>query len=253
MLSVVRYLVLGGQGRILPGSLKTTEVFELTTSSSSRYTPSFGELPTGRVAAVGGVLGNTAIVCGDYDFDYCLSFENSQWKVSHNKIGKRAYPAGVQINTTTFWILGGQRLVKKWVYLNSTVFIHEGQANGVTGPTLPYAMSAACAVKLSEYAIFLIGGHNESVWIFNPQNGFSKTKGPSLTTNRKHQSCSTMRDGGKTVIVVAGGFVGQIYLDSVEIYDPIANTWSPGKRNFLFQSILYYYGVYGNGIHDTNS
>ena len=59
-----------------------------------------------------------------------------------------------------------------------------------------------------------------------------------------------MRDGDKILIVVAGGVngdnylaeaispitsatkTGTNYLDSVEIYDPTNNTWSPGKRNY---------------------
>ena len=53
--------------------------------------------------------------------------------------------------------------------------------------------------------------------------------GPSLTTARGYHSCSTMRDGEKTVIIAAGGLI----LDSVEIYDPTENTWHSGKNKFL--------------------
>ena len=68
----------------------------------------------------------------------------------------------------------------------------------------------------------------------DPQNGFARTPGPSLTTARYYHSCSTMRDGEKTLIVVAGGIVTNIcgYLDSVEIYDPTDNTWHSGRNKF---------------------
>ena len=63
-------------------------------------------------------------------------------------------------------------------------------------------------------------------------------------------SCSTMKDGKKTLIVVAGGNSGP-YLDSVEIYDPTDNTWHSGKNQgvktksqaqkyFLF---IYYFQI----------
>merc|ERR1712150_58089 len=123
---------------------------------------------------------------------------------------KRLSPAGVQINATTFWILGGEYHIGGYSssgLLDSTEFISDGQANGVSGPKLPYAMSGMCAVKVSEEEIFLIGGwiggYLNKVWIFNPQNGFEIKPGPSLNIKRFAHSCSTMRDGGKTVIVVA--------------------------------------------------
>ena len=43
------------------------------------------------------------------------------------------------------------------------------------------------------------------------------------------------RDGDKNLIVVAGGHYTEggrdVYLDSVEIYDPTDNTWHSGKTN----------------------
>ena len=96
-------------------------------------------------------------------------------------------------------------------------------------------------------------GYRNEVWIYDPQNGFARTQGPSLTTARYLHSCSTMRDGEKTLIVVAGGYNGvsrsdsvEVYdptdyggiLDSVEIYDPTDNTWHSGKNKFLITKIL---------------
>ena len=50
----------------------------------------------------------------------------------------------------------------------------------------------------------------------------------SLNTARYDHSCSTMRDGEKTLIIVAGGYDWG-NLDSVEIYDPTDNIWHSGK------------------------
>ena len=229
------YLVVGGNH-------ETIEVVELINSNS---TPSFGELPTQRWGTVGGILGNALIVCGggylQDMFDTCLTFDRNQWNESHSMNEKRRFAAGVGINSTTFWILGGwntsgtKSFNSSDFFLYSTEFIVDGQAVGVPGTDLPYAMGGMCAVKLSEKEIFLIGGEDESntkneVWIFNPQNGFERMMGPPLNIKRSHHSCGTMRDHGKTVIVVAGGYENEDeYLDSVEIYDPTDNTWNFGK------------------------
>ena len=97
-----------------------------------------------------------------------------------------------------------------------------------------------CAVKLSEQEIFVIGGYpgpRNEVWIYDPQNGFARTQGPSLNTGRGYHSCSTMKDGEKIVIIAAGGWNYFYHLDSVEIYDPTDNTWYSGKSNSLLESL----------------
>ena len=99
-------------------------------------------------------------------------------------------------------------------------------------------MRGMCAIKISANEIFVIGGrdsdggYRNEVWIYDPQNGFARTQGPSLTTARGFHSCSTMEDSKKTLIVVAGGYDGD-QLDSVEIYNPTDNTWHSGKNKFL--------------------
>ena len=133
-------------------------VVELVKTNS---TPSFGQLPSIRVEAVGAIFGNTPIICGGYDYgsyydfaDTCISYQDSQWTQSHSMNEERLSAAGVQINSTTFWILGGD----SGSLLDSTEFIIEGQTNGVLGPKLPYKLDRMCAVKLSDQEIFVIGG-----------------------------------------------------------------------------------------------
>merc|ERR1719492_677562 len=98
-------------------------------------------------------------------------------------VNRRYNAAGVKVNTTAFWILGG-RDGGSW--LDSTEFIIQGQTNGVPGPKLPYGLYAMSAIKISENEIFVIGRHvgvmENEVWIYDPQNGFARTQGPSLTT-----------------------------------------------------------------------
>ena len=221
-------------------------------------TSSFGLLPDKRIEAVGGVIGNAPSICGGRDsispsepnstfFDSCITFENSQWSVSHYMNERRSTSAGVQINSTTFWILGGENCrhslcsaLTDLNLLNSTEFILQGQTKGVPGPKLPYQLSKMCAVKLSDEEIFVIGGwdgwrERDEVWIYNPLNGFARNQGPSLNTRRYDHSCSIMTDGERNFIVVAGGYnFHDIYgaLSSVEIYNPTDKIWHSGKANF---------------------
>ena len=235
-----QYLIAGGS--VDGASYTVTEVVDLVETSS---TPSFGQLPSERIEAVGTMFGNAPLLCGGYDgpssrLDTCISYhQDSEWSKSHFMVTKRSSAAGVKVSSTTFWILGGSDGSS---LLDSTEFIIQGQTNGVPGPKLPYGMRGMCAIKISKNEIFVIGGWDGSsrrneVWIYDPQNGFARTQGSSLTIGRIYHSCSTMRDGEKTLIVVAGGQSTK-YLDSVEIYDPTDNTWNLGKKIFLITKML---------------
>ena len=83
--------------------------------------------------------------------------------------------------------------------------------------------------QFSENQIFVIGGtcnseHNIKIWIYDTQSGFARNQGPSL-------NMGSMRDGEKTLIIVAGGLQSNQLLNSVEIYDPTDNSWHSGKMN----------------------
>ena len=238
------YLIAGGD---FVGATRLTEVVELVKTNS---TPSFGQLPYTREGAVGAMFGNAPILCGGYGsgtyLDSCISFQNSQWNPSYSMNEPRLYAAGVQINFTTFWILGGQYNFGSNVFLDSTEFIIEGQTNGVPGPKLPYGLFLMCAVKLSEEEIFVIAGMDgndnasNEVWIYDLKNGFARKQGRSLNIKRFGHSCSTMRDSENTFIIVAGGATpAGGYLDSVEIYNPSWTTWHSGKTNSQLHKLFY--------------
>ena len=238
-----QYLIAGGF--VDGAAYNMTEVFDLVKTSSS---PSFGQLPSPRTEAVGTILGNAPLICGgsegggSFPLYTCISYyQDSQWTQSNYMDDARQHAAGVNVNSTKFWILGGYQLSGN--SLDSTEFIIQGQTNGVPGPKLPYALRGMCAIKFTNNEIFVIGGrdsdggYRNEVWIYDPQNGFARTQGPSLTTARGFHSCSTMEDSKKTLIVVAGGYDGY-QLDSVEIYNPTDNTWHSGKNKFLISKIF---------------
>ena len=143
-----------------------TEVVELS-GTITNSTPFFDTLPsfgTFTHGTVGAMFDKTPILCGGTDgltyFDFCASFQNSQWDQSHSMNARRDDAAGVQINSTTIWILGGgwRESDSSYVYHNSTEFIRQGKTFGVPGPELPYALSGMCAVHFSAQEIFVIGG-----------------------------------------------------------------------------------------------
>ena len=230
---------------------KMTEVVDLTKTNSA---PSFGQLPSIRLCAVGAILGNVPIICGGVfwdwsSYDTCLSFQNSTWTQSHVMNKRRSMAPGVKINSTTIWIIGGidwfPTPTQPPITHDTTEFIIQGQIHGVPGPKLPNYWVASCAVKLSDEEIFVIGGTLESVntnevWIYNPMNEFTRKKGPYMNNKRGCHSCSTMRDGEKTLIIVAGGSNedGSSVLDSVEIYDPTDNSWRSGKTRYHFMNLM---------------
>ena len=116
-----KYLIAGGL--VSGNSNKLTEVFEYATTTSH---PSFGQLPTQRSRAVGAMFGNAPILCGGYDeswssLDTCISYQDSEWSQSHSMVQKRSVAAGVKVNSTTFWILGGFNHAH--YYLDSTVLV----------------------------------------------------------------------------------------------------------------------------------
>ena len=242
-----QYLIAAGEVSGASNTINNiTYVIELIKTNS---TPSFGQLPSPLSNAVGTMLGNTPILCGGSNgyslFDKCISYhQDSEWTQSHSMVEARGDAAGVKVNTTNFWILGGYHSSKPFFpsYWNSTEFIIQGQTKGVPGPKLPYGMCGMCAVML-ENDVFVIGGSigdnvvTNEVWIYDTQNGFAKTQGPSLTVARRFHACSTMTDGTKTFIITAGGW-NDTPLVSVEIYDPTENTWHSGTNKFQSTKIL---------------
>ena len=215
-----------------------TEVIDVSTNSD--VTTSFGEIPSKRFSAVGGLLGSTPIICGGEFtswnteivtfYDSCFTFEKSQWTETHQMTTKRANAASIQLNATTLWILGG---LSGENLLDSTEFLSLGSSNGNPGPKLPYGLANFCAVKYAEDEVYVIGGWNgfdkNKVFIFNPMNGFAHIEGPSLKIKRRNPACGIMSNGLQSKIVVAGGYNGY-FLNSVEIFDPTINNWIPGKK-----------------------
>ena len=246
LFSAQQFLIVGGGTNArwgnTDGNHQATEVIDLQSNSDVTST-SFGQIPSKRWDAVGGLLGSTPILCGGEDYpnyyDSCFTMKDSQWTQTHKMTTKRSWSASVQLNATALWILGGLNGDSR---LRSSEFVGLNSTIGKPGPTLPYTLDSHCAVKFSKNIIYVIGGQYGSiildkVLIYNTTNYFSHQEGPSLITKRKCHFCGFMSNGQNSKIVVAGGANyenGLEYLSSVEIFDFTANKWIEGKQINFF-------------------
>ena len=210
-------------------SEKTTEVLDF---ENFNFVPEFGELPTNHRRSVGGLIGDTMIICGNRPATKsCLTFKNHKWTETHTMTSKRFGHASVQLDSERIWILGGKEK-ENGGFLDTTEFIQLNRTVGTPGPKLPYALVGMCAVKVAEDKIFVIGGDNgdkktEFVSIFNPQDEFSYIEGPPLQYARFVHSCGLMKDEKHSYLVIAGGF-NAVRLASIEILNLTTLQWSLG-------------------------
>ena len=185
------------------------------------------ELESERISPVGGLINETPIVCGGYnftgqDYDTCIVFGQTKTSIKMNE--PRSVAASVVLNETTLWILGGLAGRRR---LKSTELITLDPATSVNGPALPKALAGSCAVKYNDTHIYLTGNGNQ-VWIYNPGSS-SWTEGPRMKNKRGSHGCIVLHHGQKSWIVVAGGYNNDgDYLKSMEILDPNENKWVRG-------------------------
>lgn len=136
LLIATKFLIAGGNYD--GNDLVTTEVIDV--QSNSNVISSFGDIPSARGMAVGGLLGSTPILCGGYDGgdiqDSCFTLKDSQWHQTHKMTTKRSASASVPINASTLWILGGYGNGR----LDSSEFVELDSTVGKPGPKLPYAV-----------------------------------------------------------------------------------------------------------------
>ena len=185
------------------------------------------------IGATGGILQKTPIVCGGWDgnnyinYDDCVVIGKPEKNIK--MLEERTGAASVVLNQTTLWVVGGNAIQQP-----STEFIRLGQPS-VAGPVLPFTISNHSMVQYDEKSIYIIGGYKNGyltnkTWIVDPTDGFQIKEGPSLNGGRANHGCAKMNLNGRTVLVIAAGSESVFgYLDSVEILDPAENTgWTPG-------------------------
>ena len=165
--------------------------------------------------------------------------KNNQSTVSIKMGVARSYAASIIFNETTLWIVGGEQ--GGWTQHNSTEFItidSKQQMTQAYGPELPFGISKHCMVKFNSTTIYIIGGSmgvgtiSKKVWIIDPTQNFTMTKGPSLGGNKSPKSmeiftsCGKMKYNDTDVIVVVGSR-DYLELETVEILFPTG--WVKGN------------------------
>ena len=149
----------------------------------------------------------------------------------------------VQLDDTSLWIVGGDN--HSHDTLKSTEFIALDKCTNAkdyseetqTGPEIPFSIYDHCILKFNENSIYLIGGEqndkiSNKTWIVDSRKNFQITDGPPLNRKRKGHCCAKFENkAGKILFVVAGGFDGATFLDSVEILDPLSDQgWKYGPN-----------------------
>lgn len=132
------------------------------------------------------------------------------------------------MNNNEVWIAGGFNGNE---YLSSIEIFKDGKWTK-SSVELPGKVYQHCIVKIDENRVLLTGGRFEfelkgilkSVFLFE-NNRWEKKQ--NMKEARIEHSCAVLE--GKKVIV-SGGFNGDNYLSSSEIYDPATNTWTEGPE-----------------------
>jgi len=245
---------------------KVTEIIDLFDHESS-----FGFIDPAhmmRVASSGGQLEGNLIICGGAKYTKScemlggkhLGLFQDMYSMDDEKVNseylieQRAFSASVILNinkfTTNLWVTGGKDRRDNGLKSSEFILIRDAlelddenqpsevkQLDSIQGPELPFTISQHGMAKISENAIYIIGGRqddeiSQNVWIIDPKDQYSVKKGPSLKTSRYDFSCGTMEVDGKTIIVVAGGYTKpKTFLDTVELLDPLSKKgWIPGPK-----------------------
>ena len=204
-----------------------------------------------RSNAIGSLLSNQPLVCGGLKnhsdpsqvFQDCSNIANSEKNIQ--MIEKRYSMAGVKLNETTIWIVGG--LDNRGVPLKSTEFINAENMKSTKGPDLPFAISHHCMIRHNG-SIYIIGGEknrdmSEKTWIINGNNSWDwegPQEGPQewadILEPRKAHSCEKMILRNGTVIFVIAGGIGkdrnnkEMKLKTTEIKSEENKKWTAGPH-----------------------
>ena len=95
----------------------------------------------------------------------------------------------------------------------------------IQGPDLPNFLYGHCVVNSDDAMKALTtGGKNSDGFASNATHIFSFDdqtwqQGPPLTDGRYHHACGVLKDGNNYIIVIAGGYNGNNYLSSVELFN----------------------------------
>ena len=183
--------------------------------------------PIGVWEAIGGLIADTAIICGGSYIDECYSLTSEKAKlVTHMSVG-RYDAASIVHNDNSLWVTGGYN---SGAYHASTEYVT--MTGTMPGPDLPMALDGHAMVAISRVCSMVIGGytndlsaytffydHNEGEWI----------NGPSLMQAKYLHAAGIITDEvtDENFVAVTGGFGDFGFLESTEILQD--GEWVEGK------------------------
>jgi len=134
----------------------------------------------------------------------------------------------------TLYVVGGTDGVQ--VDYRAADLYHPATDTWTVGATYPISVEGAAAVTLPDGRIVVLGGGSgchfqqtsctiyHNVYAYDPRTGGPWVALAPLQTAR-YDAAAVVRNG---LIYVIGGWDGSQTLASVEVYNPSANTWTPG-------------------------
>jgi hypothetical protein len=215
-----------------------SEVIDLQDPSNICQT--LEDYPIAVDGAVGGFLNQgDPLVCGGYPATNVCHVVNQPGQ-SSEMLEERTWSASLTLNSSHLWVTGGRN---GNVLLQTSEFVSIGQPS-VQGPDLPYAVDGHCLVGVNSSTALLCGGYNGqglNECHYMDWEDHSWSQGPSMMTKRMLHSCGIFKSAahqGRNIVIAAGGYNTDDNLDSVEMLDPITNTWIEGKIYLDFNYII---------------
>ena len=194
------------------------------------------DFPAFRSGATGGLIGNTAMICGGAtDISYhsnCYSLTSEKATSATQLSLTRVGAASVVLNEKTLWVTGGSGGggSTEYVTVTRTMF----------GPNLPMAHQwhyGYAIVAINRTCSMVIGGHDffpddysASTYIYDHNQG-EWINGPSLIQARYLHAAGIVTDAvtDEQFVAVTGGFYYPDYLDITELLQD--GEWVEGKLN----------------------
>ena len=204
--------------------------------------------------ATGGLIGNTALICGGYgkinssfsssSLDDCYSMTSQKVTLVTHMSVKRYHAASIVLNDNTLWVTGGES--KDGYPIASTEYVK--MSGSMPGPDLPMALESHAMASINSTVSMVIGGWDGNGWAgtaltfyFNHIEG-EWSNGPILMQSRYMHAAGIVTDEltNEKFVVVTGGFLNvlspqtgihdsKVYLDSSEILQD--GKWVEGKIN----------------------
>ena len=226
-------------GENLDGVQTTSEVVDSTVKGDNMC-KNWPDLPIGITGANGGLIGNTALICGGWhdspSVDECYSLTSEKATlVTHMSI-ERYFPACIVLNDNTLWITGGYNSHSNSFHASTEKVTLAGT---MPGPDLPKALWQHAMVAINRTVSMVISGgyadiggtsgyiYSASTYYYNHIEG-EWSNGHSLMQARFRHAAGIVTDEftNENFVVVTGGYYSSI-LDSTEFLQD--GKWVQGK------------------------